>query len=86
MTLLFQIYDRVAGQVIGPISAERSEGPAIRWFHQVLAEPKTSPGQAPADYDLLCLGQQSIEGRLDGLEMPQVVATGAAWLASVNAK
>lgn len=77
---LYQMFDRVSRAVDGPIILYRADGPAIRSFYQVLANAQTLPGQHPADFDLICIGEQEDDGTIIPIVPPVAVALGAAWV------
>lgn len=87
---LYQIFDKVAGAVEGPVTCFRADGPAIRSFYSLLGAPQTTPGQHPADFNLLCVGEQEDDGSIviqpevGGLLYPIPVALGAAWVEQRN--
>lgn len=84
-TRLYQLYDKTAGMVTGPIITEKKDGPAIRAFHAVLADNRTLPGRYPDQFQLHYLGEQDEEtGSIDPGTGAQIVATGDAWLAYAN--
>lgn len=78
---LFVLYDKVAEAFLGHIIIERHPAPAVRLFSQVLADKNTSPGQHPADYELLQVGFIEDSGQILPCE-PMVITSGVAWLAS----
>lgn len=76
---LYQLYDKTARSVAGPIMMQKHAAPAIRDFHSILANTDTMPGRYPEQFDLLHVGTQDEEtGTLAAVE-PRPVATGAAW-------
>lgn len=80
MKRLYQVYDKRAGSIAGPIMAERIDAPAIRTFFDILKNPQTLPGQHPADFDLLCVGTQDDEtATIDAWTRPDVIVTGEQW-------
>lgn len=79
---LYQLYDLVAENAAGPIMSEKRDGPAIRAFTAVLADPKTLPGQYPDHFALLFLGEQDDQSSEITAIKPIPVLTGAAWLAA----
>lgn len=89
-TNLYQIYDRNAEMVVGPIMNIKGHGPAIRNFHDALATPETTLNKHPEDYDLIQLCQQNEEtGEIifeEGGVWPKSIAMGAAWLAEQQEK
>lgn len=80
---LFQIYDKVAESVSGPIMAFNREGPAIREFQSVLEMgDKTNPGRYPDNYELRAIGfQETDTGQLEPFSVPETTYTGEEWLA-----
>lgn len=78
MRRLYIIYDRVAETFVGPIIVDRADAPVVRSFHDVLADPKTSLGQHPGDYDVRCIAQITDVGQVLPLEHT-TIATGSAW-------
>lgn len=79
---LFQLYDTVAQQVIGPIIPAPHAAPAVRHFVDLLKDKTTTLSAHPGDYSLLRIGTQD---ELTGVLTPQspvAVLTGAAWLAT----
>lgn len=83
-TRLYQMYDLTAEAAAGPIVAEKRDGPAIRAFTAVLADPKTLPGQYPEQFALLLLGEQDDQTSQIAAITPIPILTGAAWLATKN--
>lgn len=81
---LYQMYDRVARQVDGPIMQFRNDSAAVRTFHDVLGNRNTTPGQHPGDYDLYCVGEQDAETGVVTPATPEVVATGISWVEGVR--
>lgn len=82
-TKLFQMYDRKAETMTGPILAYNREGPAIRDFHTVLANRESHPGMYPEDYELRQIGyQDETTGEIQS-EI-RTIATGEAWLAGLE--
>lgn len=85
MIQLYQLYDLVAQQVIGPLIPCPHQAPAVRHFVDLLRDSKTVLAAHPADYALLYVGMQDeTTGILVPLSRPQPTLTGAAWLASQN--
>lgn len=78
---LYQLYDLVNEQIVGPImTSPRDEG-AIRSFYHLL-ENGTDPGikEYPSDFALLKLGSQDItNGQLEA-HLPLTVTDGKTWL------
>lgn len=73
---LYQIRDRVAGVVTGPIFPEYRDGSAVRQFADLVYAKQGPISEHPADYDLLCVGQQDDEsGEIASCD-PRVVANG----------
>lgn len=83
MRRIYTLYDAVAGMIDGPLLLVNRDGPAIREFYAVLANPQTGPGRHPGDYNLICLGDISDEGDISpAAGGPSVVATGVSWVES----
>lgn len=83
---LYQIRDRIAGVVVGPIMAFPREAPAIREFEDLLANQQTTIGQHPADYDLHHIGQQDQDsGELDPI-IPTTIYYGQDWVTKQHTK
>lgn len=79
---LFTIYDIVAQTIVGPIIAEVHQAPAIRAFHDALAQPNSLLAQHPGDFTLLLIGELTLQGQYLANDLyPQTIATGSAWLA-----
>jgi len=77
---LFQIYDLVGEQIIGPIIAYRHPAAAIRSFTDLLRDPKTTLGQHPDDYDIRLVGvQDENDGTIDPVNPPIIQLTGTTW-------
>lgn len=75
---LFQVYDRKAEMVVGPIMTYNRAGPAVRDYHGLLNNKETQPGRYPEDYDLLEIGEQDdATGAITS--QIKVVATGEAY-------
>jgi len=81
---MYQMYDTTAGAVAGPVILEKRDGPAIRMFHTVLANPQTLPGQYPEQFNLLLIGKQDEETAAIVPQTPAIIATGRSWLESQN--
>lgn len=83
---LYQMYDKQAGIVSGPILAVNRDAAAIRAFNDVLAQKDSDPGRYPEDFELLLIGEQDQESGAIVAWNPsghqEVIATGAEWLAA----
>lgn len=81
---LYQLYDTVSETVVGPIMAQHRDAAAIRGFNEILADTRTEPGQHPADFNLLCLGEQDTEtGEIIAFKAPTndtPISTGILWI------
>lgn len=85
MIRLYQVYDREAQAGLGIIMSDRRDAPVIRTFNAVLANKETLPGQYPDHFELRLLGTQDEQTSIiEGLNPPQIIATGAAWAAAQN--
>lgn len=84
-TNLYQIFDRNAETVVGPVLSFKGHGPAVRMFTDALKDEKTTLAQHPEDYDLIQIAQQNEEtGEVifeDGGVWPKSILMGSAWLA-----
>lgn len=81
LSQIFQMWDREANCVHGPIFTEYNEKLAIRGFQHVLANPKHIVGQYPDQFDLKLLGHLNEEtGEITPELPPKTIATGAQWL------
>lgn len=77
---LYQVYDRVAEAVTGPILSTRNDGAAIRHFFDGLATKGTTLNEHPEDYELKLMGTQDPDtGIIYGNEQPVTVTTGTVW-------
>lgn len=82
---LFQVWDREAQAVTGPIMTFEREGPAIREFHTAMATEGTYLNRNPGDYDLIQIGEQeTTTGVIDpiiknGISVHEVVTEGWKW-------
>lgn len=90
---IYMLYDRLGEQLIGQCWIDASDGAAIREFHDVLANPQTSPGRHPADYDLVRLAEVDVEDlaiyvTADDVSpgYASVVARGKDWLDGQKAR
>lgn len=90
ITRMYQVRDKVARCMQGPIICERSDPPAIRMFYQACADPNGQLGKYPRDFEMVCLGEiDDTDGSLvvpeDRSAFPAVVATGVQYLADLEA-
>lgn len=86
-TELYQIYDKKAESIRGPIMAYNRPGPAIRSFNELCGNKETEIGKYPEDFQLRHIGTQDEEtGEISPIEHPAlaVIATGEAWLEGQN--
>ena len=80
LTNLYQIYDLKAEAISGPILSCSKDAVAIRHFHDLLGDKRTSVAQYPDDFQLLYLGYQDEEtGIIDPVKTLTVVASGREW-------
>lgn len=83
--MIFALFDNVAACQAGPLITERAAAPAIRAFHDALAQPNTMPGRFPTNYDLKCLGTVDDESMQIEAQTPVLtVARGQEWLDAQN--
>lgn len=76
---LYMLYDKVSEMVVGQMLLYKSDGPAIRSFHEGLAGEHLR--NHAEDFDLLFLGEQLEDGTIVPEASPVVTATGAQWKA-----
>lgn len=77
---LYQVYDKVAEAVTGPILSSRNDGAAIRHFFDGLATQGTTLNEHPDDYELRYLGDQDPDdGVIDPCTGPVTITTGTVW-------
>lgn len=76
---MYQLRDKVAACLVGPILLERSDPPAVRMFYAGCEDPQSNLSKSPKDYELVCLGEYDDEV---GVTEPcmEVVATGHDFL------
>lgn len=90
---LYQLYDREAGMIAGPVLAAINDREAIRTFNTLLSNKDILPGQHPEQFEMRLVAQQNEEtGEIvqetdsrTGYPLPltiQTVATGRQWLES----
>lgn len=82
---LYNVFDRPAETILGPIVAARTDAEAIRSFRALLVDEKSQLGSYPADFDLLFVGVQDETGMLypprdDSSWFPLTVDTGRGFL------
>lgn len=76
---MYQIRDKVAACLVGPIVLERNDPPAVRMFFKTCEDPSSNLGAFPNDYELVCLGEYDDEVGITEVNLG-VVATGADFL------
>lgn len=88
---LFQIFDTKAEAVAGPILIFPREGPAIRYFQDLLEDKNTPYNKHPNDYVLTEIGTLDEETGLIlprhyedehknmKIQLPEIIATGKEW-------
>lgn len=77
---LYQIFDLKAGSIAGPIIIEKRDGPAIRSFHDLLRDERSTISRHPDDYELRVVGVQDEDtGHITGC-LPYTIATGTSWV------
>lgn len=76
---LYTVYDLLAGETVGPIFPSPTDHTAMRDFATVCADPQTTIGKNPADYQLICVGY--IRGMVIEPDT-DVILTGSQWLAT----
>lgn len=79
-TSLYQIYDKAAETVLGPIFTKTRQAAAIREFTEVMAASGTSLNKYPTDFALLHVGTQDENtGQIEACE-PSVIYDGETYL------
>lgn len=77
---IYAVRDLVAENIASGLIMEFTDAPAIRAFHDALANPQSPLSTHPKDYVLLDLGEINLEtGLIIGAE-PITIATGASWV------
>lgn len=76
---LYTVFDKTAQARTGSIIAANIDAPAVRLFHDALAQPQSPWASHPADYNLMAIGTIADSGLVVGFPEPEVIATGAAW-------
>lgn len=80
---LYVVRDTLAEDVVGGVLMFPSDGPAVRFFGDVLAEPKSSVAAHPNDHVLTYIGSIDAESGVIDLEgSPRDVVSAAAIVAS----
>lgn len=84
---IYMLYDVKEAILVGQCYIAASDGAAIREFHDVLANPQTTPGRHPEDFDLYKLGMVDItEPEISGPDddntdlTARAIARGKDWL------
>lgn len=85
---MYQVRDKVARCMQGPIICEREDPAAVRMFYQACSDKNGQIGKYPADFEFLCLGEiDDTDGVIlvdaEGL-YPVSVASGAGFLAEAS--
>lgn len=71
---LYQVLDKRAESVIGPIFANTNEVPVARELQEHVNKPDSLIGQHPGDFACVLLGYQDLDtGKIDPLETPELV-------------
>lgn len=78
MKSLYIILDVVAEQQVGEVVSVAHERAAIRDFHDLLADKRTSLSRHPGDYQLVYVGTMNLVGQI--VPDYRIAATGASWL------
>lgn len=76
---MYQLRDKVAACLVGPILLERNDAPAVRSFYLGCEDPQSNLSRYPLDYELVTLGEYDDEVGITEISMA-VVATGADFL------
>lgn len=80
---LYVIRDVLAESIVGGLLLFPTDAPAVRFFGDVINEPKSSVSAHPNDHVLTYLGSiDETDGRIDVSDAPRDVITGASYIAS----
>lgn len=79
MMQVYAIRDKVAESVGQQVWLFKADAAAIRFFHDVLSDPKSYPANHPDDYELLVLGSLRDDGEMTQYGCPSVVFSGTQW-------
>jgi len=77
MMNVYAIRDKVAESIGQQVWLFKADAAAIRFFHDVMSDPKSYPAQHPDDFALVSLGILDDEGNFMGT--PQVIFSGTQW-------
>ena len=77
MMNVYAIRDKVAESIGQQVWLFKADAAAIRFFHDVMSDPKSYPAQHPDDFELMSLGLLDDDGSFMGT--PQVIFTGTQW-------
>jgi hypothetical protein len=77
--IVYAIRDKVADSIGGQVWLFKADAAAIRFFHDVLSDPKSYPANHPDDYELLALGMVADSGVITTDGCPSVIFTGTQW-------
>lgn len=77
MMHVYAIRDKVAESIGQQVWLFKADAAAIRFFHDVLSDPKSYPAQHPDDYELVSLGMLEDDGTFMGA--PMVIFSGTQW-------
>lgn len=77
MMNVYAIRDKVAESIGQQVWLFKADAAAIRFFHDVMSDPKSYPAQHPDDFDLMSLGLLDDDGSFMGT--PQVIFSGTQW-------
>lgn len=71
---LYQVYDRQARTVLGPIFSAINEVSVARELRDHANNKDTIIGKSPDDFDLICIGYQDQDtGKVDPFDGPDIV-------------
>lgn len=81
---VFSIYDE-KGLNYGPLMTWPHKGQALRWFMDLVRDPKTTVGTHAEDYKLYELGEfDNVSGVMVSLKTPLFLSTGSEYLDPVK--
>lgn len=85
MNRLYQIYDKKAESVVGPIMSCKADAVAIRAFSDNMRQADSPLAQHPEDFDLLLIGEQGDSGHIYNNERTETLMQGLVMHQLLNA-
>jgi len=77
--MIYGIRDKVAETLGQQVWLFKADAAAIRFFHDVLSDPKGYPANHPDDYELVVCGVLADDGQITTDGCPSVIFTGTQW-------